>query len=85
MKEFQYTIKDEAGIHARPAGQLVKLAQQFESSITVEKDGKAVDCKRLFALMGLAAKQGESVLVRAEGPDELTAFQEIKTFVSENL
>jgi phosphocarrier protein HPr len=40
MKQFQYTIKDELGVHARPAGLLVKLAKQYTSAITIDKNGK---------------------------------------------
>ena len=40
MKQFQYTIKDELGVHARPAGLLVKLAKQYTSTLTIEKNGK---------------------------------------------
>ena len=50
MKQFQYTITDPVGIHARPAGLLVKAAKAFQSSITVEKDGKtaaATKCELL--------------------------------------
>ena len=58
MKEFKYTVTDPEGIHARPAGELVKKAKEFQSKITITKDGKSADVKRLFALMGLAIKQG---------------------------
>ena len=44
MKQFNYTITDPEGIHARPAGELVKAAKEFESKITLEKDGKSGDC-----------------------------------------
>lgn len=40
MKSFEYTIKDELGIHARPAGMLVKEAKNFASECTITKDGK---------------------------------------------
>ena len=56
MKEFTYTITDEQGIHARPAGLLVKEAAGFASAITIEKDGKKVDAKRILGVMGLGAK-----------------------------
>ena len=46
MKQFQYTIKDELGVHARPAGLLVKLAKQYTSAITIEKNGKTADKAR---------------------------------------
>ena len=52
MKEFNYTITDPEGIHARPAGELVKVAKGFASSIKLAKDGKEGDCKRIFGIMG---------------------------------
>ena len=53
MKEFQYTVKDACGIHARPAGLLVKVAKGFASTATLEKDGKSCDLRKLMALMGM--------------------------------
>ena len=53
MKEFQYTIKDACGIHARPAGLLVKTVKGFASTATLEKDGKSCDMRKLMALMGM--------------------------------
>lgn len=50
MKTFNYTIKDEVGIHARPAGQLAKLAKEFSSTVTIEKDGKSVNATKLMML-----------------------------------
>lgn len=50
MKEFQYTITDPEGIHARPAGELVKAAKAFTSSIKIVKDGKEGDCKKILRL-----------------------------------
>ena len=49
MKEFQYTVKDACGIHARPAGLLVKTVKGFTSSVTLEKDGKSCDMRKLMA------------------------------------
>ena len=43
MKEFKYVVTDPEGIHARPAGELVKLAKSFESSVMIEKEGKKAD------------------------------------------
>ncbi|MDR1538902.1 MAG: HPr family phosphocarrier protein [Clostridiales bacterium] len=81
MKELEYTIRDPAGIHARPAGLLVKEMQKFASKITLAKDGKTVDLKKLFALMGLAVKQNQTVLIRAEGEDEDAAIEKVKAFM----
>ena len=56
MKEFKYVIKDEQGIHARPAGLFVKEAATFPCKVTIEKDGKEADAKRIFAVMGLCSQ-----------------------------
>ena len=61
MKQFTYTIKDELGVHARPAGLLVKLAKKYASKVTIEKDGKTCDMRKLMAVMGLGIKQGETI------------------------
>ena len=63
MKTFTYTIKDDLGIHARPAGLLVKTAKNFNSEITIAKDGKSVNALKLMALMGLGVKCGDTITV----------------------
>ena len=63
MKQFQYTIKDALGVHARPAGLLVKLAKQYISTITLEKNGKTCDMRKLMAVMGMGIRQGETITV----------------------
>lgn len=85
MKSFVYTIKDEIGIHARPAGLLAKKAKEFESEITVEKDSKKVVATKLMALMGMGVKCGDTVTVTAEGSDEGKAIKEMEEFFSKNL
>lgn len=85
MKELSYVITDPEGIHARPAGALVKEAATFTSKITIGKDGKEVDAKRIFGIMGLAAKQGQTIVLKAEGDDEDAAIEKLGTFLKENL
>jgi phosphocarrier protein len=86
MKSFEYTITDEVGIHARPAGILVKEAKAYESKITLTTSaGKSADVRKLMALMSLGVKQGETVTVSAEGADEDTAIAGMETFFKENL
>ena len=72
MKEFQYTVKDACGIHARPAGLLVKVAKGFASTATLEKDGKTCDLRKLMALMGMGVKQGDTVTIKVEGSSRAT-------------
>ncbi len=85
MKEFNYTIRDEIGIHARPAGLLIKKAKEFESEITMECKGKTAAATKLIAIMSLGAKKGDNVRVRIEGADEERAAKEILAFFEENL
>ena len=85
MKQFQYTIKDELGVHARPAGLLVKLAKQYASAITLEKNGKTCDMRKLMALMGMGVKQGDTVTIKVEGDDEAACAEAIQKFLSENV
>lgn len=85
MKDFRYVIKDEVGIHARPAGLLVKEVKKFQSIVTVEKDGKKAEAKKLMALMGLGVKCGDEVVVEISGEDEESAYTAIKAFFESNL
>ena len=85
MKSFSYTVKDELGIHARPAGMLVKEVTNFQSKVTLEKDGKSVDASRLMAVMGMGVKKDQTVTVTVEGDDEDAACEAIKAFFETNL
>lgn len=85
MKNFSYTIKDEVGIHARPAGILVKEAKKFESKITISSNGKSAEATKLMAIMGLGVKCGQKIEVIVDGADEENAVEEIKTFFETNL
>lgn len=85
MKTFEYTIKDELGIHARPAGMLAKTAKNYASEITITKGEKSVVCTKLMALMGLGVKCGDTVTVTVNGADEEEAATGIKAFLEQNL
>ena len=82
MKKILYTIKDPAGIHARPAGMLVKEAKQYESRIQLQKDGKKVSAANLIGIMGMGLRCGDQVEIFIEGPDEDTAEEGIQAFMS---
>ena len=85
MKTFEYTITDPVGIHARPAGILVKKVKEFASTVTIAKGEKSVNALKLMALMGLGIKQGDKITVTVEGDDEEKAAAEIESFLKANL
>ncbi len=86
MQEFTYTIKDKDGVHARPAGAIIKAATPFKSNIYLEANGRKIALKGgIFALMGLGIKQGTEVFITIEGSDEIEAFNTIKQAFEDNL
>lgn len=86
MKTFQYTITDPVGIHARPAGLLVKAAKALDSSVTIEKvGGKSAAATKLMAVMGLGIKQGDTVCVTVEGGSEQANAAAMEQFFKDNL
>ena len=85
MREFKYIITDKEGIHARPAGELVKMAGSFESDVKKKKDDKTADMKRIFGVMGLGVKCGNEVTITVEGEDEDTAAEALESFFRKNL
>lgn len=85
MKSFTYTIQDALGLHARPAGLLVKKAAGYQSDVKIANGGKSASAKKIFGVMGLQVKQGNEVTISCEGPDEDTAIAELEQFFKENL
>ncbi len=85
MRTFEYTIKDELGIHARPAGMLAKAAKLYESEIIISKDDKKAACTKLMAVMGLGIKCGDTIKISISGKDEETAEKGMKDFFEANL
>lgn len=86
MKQFEHTIQDPLGIHARPAGQIAKLAKAYaDVTITISKNGMAAKASQLMKLMSLSVKQGDVVTVTAEGASEDAAITELKNFFRTNL
>lgn len=85
MKEFTYKITDPEGIHARPAGLLVKQAGEYACSVKIGKDGKEVDAKRIMGVMSLGAKCGTDVTIKCDGEGEDKAAAELEAFFKENL
>ena len=86
MKTFEYTITDPVGIHARPAGILVKEIKKFAgTTVTITKGEKSVDARKLMALMGMGIKQGDTITVGVEGGDEEAVAAAVEEFLKNNM
>ncbi len=85
MKQFSYVITDNEGIHARPAGELVKLCKTFNSTITIAKDGKSGKATKILSVMSLGATKGSTVEFTFDGDDEAEACEAVSKFMQENL
>ncbi|GAA6491704.1 MAG TPA: HPr family phosphocarrier protein [Candidatus Bariatricus faecipullorum] len=87
MKEFKYVVKDELGIHARPAGILVKEIAKAASDVKLQKTGddRVVNAKSIMAVMSLGVKQGNEVVFTADGADEDEVVAKIEKVMTENL
>ena len=85
MVSFKYTITDEVGIHARPAGILVKEAKKYPATITLKTAKGSADARKLMAIMALGVEQNDEVTVEVEGENEEQAAKEIQAFFEANL
>ncbi|MBO8157784.1 MAG: HPr family phosphocarrier protein [Bacillaceae bacterium] len=78
MKKEVFQIPFPEGFHARPASSFVSAVKDFESAVTIVKDGKEVDGKSMIQLMTLGAKCGDRIEVIVDGSDESEAMEVIK-------
>lgn len=83
VNSFDYEIKDEVGIHARPAGMLVQAVKDLNAKVVVAKGEKKAEAQKLMALMSLGVKKGDIVTVTVDGDEG--AFQAVKDFFEKNL
>lgn len=85
MVSFDYTVKDEVGIHARPAGLIVKEVKKFAGNdVIIKKGAKSAKAKSPMTIMGLGVKCGETVTVEVTGPDEVACAAALKAFFEAN-
>lgn len=85
MKEIRHMIGDKMGLHARPAGFLVKQAAAFPCQITIAADGREANAKNILAVMGLHVPYGKEIILRTDGEQEDAAIAALGQFLTENL
>lgn len=78
MIELETTIKNRAGIHARPSAMIAQTAVKFTSRVFLEKGGNRINAKSIMGIITLAASFGSVIKIIAEGPDEQAAAEAIK-------
>jgi len=84
MVSFEYTVKDPMGVHARPAGIMVRQIKDVPASVRIACGSRSADAKKLFGIMGMAVKCGETVTVTIDGEDEAAMLERLKAFFAEN-
>jgi phosphocarrier protein HPr len=80
VSEVQLLIRNQLGLHARACALFVKTSSRFKAEITVTRDDLVVNGKSIMGVMMLAAEEGATIVVKAEGPDEgdaVAALQEL--------
>lgn len=82
MKKAEVTLVNESGLHARPATLFEAEAQRFASEITIEKDGEAFDAKSIIDILCVAAAMGDTITIKADGPDEDKALDALVALVA---
>lgn len=85
MVKFTFVVNDEMGLHARPAGALVKEAAKCSSKVTIRKGEKTGDAKRIFNVMALSVKANEEVEMIVEGEKEQEEAVALETFIKDNI
>ena len=78
MIQRTVTIRNRAGMHARPAALLVKTASSFTAQIFIEKDSERVNGKSIMGVITLGATYNTELLIIADGPDEVQAVDAIE-------
>ena len=82
MSEAELVIKNQLGLHARACALFVKTAARFQSNILVSRDDLEVNGKSIMGVMMLAAEEGATIKVRAEGDDEREALRALEELVA---
>ncbi len=81
MKTIELAVKNETGLHSRPADLFVRTAKLYQSNVTVHKGEKSADAKNIIKVILLNVSQGTRISIRADGPDENEVLDDLKALV----
>lgn len=85
MEKEKFTLKNETGLHARPASVFVDKTGEFKSDIRIESKGKEVNAKSIMSVMSLGIDGGDEITLTIEGEDEEEAMTELSKLINEEL
>ena len=80
----EVVVQNQVGLHARPATFFIQKANEYRSSVWIEKDERRVNAKSLLGVLSLGITKGISITLIADGPDEEKAVTELVDLVSSN-
>lgn len=84
MTSFTYQIQDPMGFHARPVGFLAKLASSTQDVVTIKFNDKQADARRLYQILGLNIKTGDTMTIEIQGENELELKRKILELFKEH-
>jgi phosphocarrier protein len=81
MYQVEVVLKNETGLHARPASMFVKESTKYQSEIKIFKDGSEYNSKSIISILSMGAVKGTQIKISAKGPDEKEAVEALKALV----
>lgn len=84
MKILEVEIKNEQGVHARPATLIARLAKKYKSTLKIKRKDEEIDAKNVLGIMTLGAEQGEKFMLIADGEDENELLENLKNLIEIN-
>ena len=85
MISKEVLINNQVGLHARPATFFIQKANEFKSSIWVEKDDRRVNAKSLLGVLSLGIVKGMTITIIADGADEVAALDDLEALIKSGL
>ena len=84
MYSREVTVKNQVGLHARPATYFIQKANEFKSTIWVEKDERQVSAKSLLGVLSMGIVRGTTITLKADGTDEEASVNALVDLINSN-
>lgn len=84
MKKLELELKNETGLHARPASLFVKTASDYTCEVKLTKGGRTCDAKSIMGVLSLGAMKGDLLVIETDGADEDEALEALENLINNN-